>query len=140
MKRFSEKVSFIWSVADLLRGDPKPSEAYISQHVAMCRPDNTLNRGLIAYMVGGTWGRAHYDLSMNGGTKAGPARDDMRNTPLAVLPTAEQDALSSRIDESFRLFEHSARRLNEQLTTLREYRQSLITAAVTGQLDIAGAA
>ena len=26
MNNFSEKVSFIWSVADLLRGDYKPSE------------------------------------------------------------------------------------------------------------------
>lgn len=111
-------------------------EAYISQHVALCRPNGGLQPRLVGYMVQGPWGSVHYDLAMNGGTKVGLTLDDVRNTPIAVPPTDQQAELVWRLDTSVGNFDATAKRLGAQLTCLEEYRQALITAAVTGQLDI----
>jgi type I restriction enzyme S subunit len=111
-------------------------EAYISQHLALCRPKGVLLSVLAAYMVRGPWGRVHYEMSMAGGTKVGLGLDDVRDTPLAVPPHDEQTDLSSYLTSVFQRFERACRALVVQRDHLREYRQALITAAVTGQLDV----
>ncbi len=111
-------------------------DAYISQHVALCRPTPEIGPRLLAYMVRGPWGRVHYDLAMNGGTKVGLTLDDVRNTPVAVPPVGEQPDLLARLDRSLGQFESTSKQLGCQIERLQEYRQALITPAVTGQLDI----
>ena len=110
--------------------------AYISQHVALCRPTTGMASRLLAHMVRGPWGQIHYDLGMNGGTKVGLTLDDVRNTPVAVPPAKEQAGLLARLDSLLGQWEQTSKQLDQQIERLQEYRQSLITAAVTGQLNI----
>ncbi len=114
---------------------PLLGEAYISQHVAMCRPSGVVLPRLLAYVVRSAWGQVHYDLSMNGGTKVGLTLDDVRNTPVVVPPALEQVALVASLDAAARRIEDARAMMDRQIERLREYRQALITAAVTGQLD-----
>ena len=85
-------------------------------------------RGLQPLMLSLTEESAH-------GTKV-LRTDQWANQPVPVPPEAEQNALVS----AFERWEHEttmlSSHLKEHLSRLREYRSSLISAAVTGQLDL----
>jgi type I restriction enzyme S subunit len=60
-----------------------------------------------------------------------------REALLPVPPRAEQDMIVSKISEVFRRYNALKERAEEMLRVLREHRTALITAAVTGQIDVA---
>ena len=65
---------------------------------------------------------------------------DIPGIPVAVPPTAEQSLIVSEIErEALRLGRLTVE-LARQVELLRERRQALITAAITGELDIPGVA
>jgi len=51
-------------------------------------------------------------------------------------PAAEQPAITAHVDRGLAISRGTTATLGKQLERLHEYRQALITAAVTGQLDI----
>lgn len=116
-------------------------EAYISQHLALLRP----NRALVSpeWLALALWSedsQRQLDAARYGGTKQQLSLDDVREirVPLADL-TIQQD-VANRIVASLDALtraEHVIRRLADLLL---ERRQALITAAVTGQLEIPGVA
>ena len=59
-----------------------------------------------------------------------------RELPVLLPPRHVQRDLSQRLRSKIERGEGAAECLRKQLLTLKEYRQSLITAAVTGQLEI----
>ena len=67
----------------------------------------------------------------------GVDRNDLHAIPVAIPDRKEQDRIVDLLDERLRRVDEVAARVNEQLDRLREYRQAIITAAVTGQLDLA---
>ena len=56
---------------------------------------------------------------------------------IPLPPLAEQQRLIREVERGLVAVDSSAESVSKQVTVLREYRQALITAAVTGQLDIA---
>jgi type I restriction enzyme S subunit len=58
------------------------------------------------------------------------------NMLFAFPPVEEQRCIAGRVAEVFNQCETTRARIEEQLVKLREYRQALITAAVTGRLDM----
>jgi len=62
--------------------------------------------------------------------------DDLRKYDLLVPPESEQRAISKYLREAEEKRVQIVRAISEQVIALKEYRQSLITAAVTGQLEI----
>ena len=63
---------------------------------------------------------------------------DLERVRVPVPSSEDQLRLSKRLDEATALHEHLALRLARQIGLLTERRQALITAAVTGELDLAG--
>jgi type I restriction enzyme S subunit len=55
---------------------------------------------------------------------------------VGVPSLTEQQEIAGRLDRSEAAMDELLRKLDEQLAQLRERRQALITAAVTGQLDM----
>lgn len=55
-------------------------------------------------------------------------------------PPAIQHRLAQEFDEKRRRHDRTVTRLRQQIALLQEHRQALITAAVTGELDVPGAA
>jgi len=53
-----------------------------------------------------------------------------------VPPISEQVAIVAHVREELRRLEPVRGVIESQLTKLREYRQALITAAVTGKIDV----
>jgi len=112
-------------------------EAYVSQHVSLARPNclRALPKWL-GYVVLSSIGRTFFDLQAYGGTKVQLSLDDIRELP---VPLPEVDVQGERIEQleaRLRSLNELASHALESAGRLREYRSSLISAAVTGQLDI----
>lgn len=66
--------------------------------------------------------------------------EQLRVFRFAFPPTAEQRVIVSRLDAAQVASRRTSELLSRNIERLQEYRQSLITAAVTGQLDISAEA
>jgi len=60
----------------------------------------------------------------------------LKSMLFAVPPTNEQENLLTRIDASLHSTEQTVDAAEESINRLREFRAALITAAVTGQIDV----
>lgn len=61
---------------------------------------------------------------------------DIRAFRLPLPPLDEQDTIVQQLDQITGSFRGAARKITESVERLQEYRAALITAAVTGQIDI----
>lgn len=62
--------------------------------------------------------------------------EDVRTLQVAVPPLDEQERIVAHVRNELRRLDGLAQRAQATIEKLREYRQALITAAVTGQLDV----
>jgi type I restriction enzyme S subunit len=62
--------------------------------------------------------------------------EDWNDFSLACPPVAEQQAIAQYLDERSQRFEQLSQQIERQIATLRDYRQAIITAAVTGKIDV----
>jgi restriction endonuclease S subunit len=84
--------------------------------------------------------KPEFDRLMMGSTHQTIYMPDVRQFRGPLPPIAEQAAIAAYLDPETIRFGAAADKINRQLDRLQEYRQALITAAVTGQLDIGAAA
>lgn len=61
---------------------------------------------------------------------------DVRNFRTPLPPLEEQDQIVSAIRDETSRYHELVAKLRRQIRALREYRQTLISAAVTGQVDV----
>lgn len=112
-------------------------EAYVSQHVSLARPNKCRARPQwLGYVVLSSVGRTFFDLQAYGGTKVQLSLDDIRELPVPLPSPGEQDARILQLERRLAQLGELATHAEEHIDRLREYRSSLISAAVTGQLDI----
>lgn len=112
-------------------------EAYISQHVALCRPrDDRHNPLWLGYVLLSEIGQTHGRLSLYGGTKDGLSLDDVKNYPLLLPPRDEQDKLVERIELQLESTKTAIDRAQREIDLIREYRSRLIADVVTGKVDV----
>jgi len=113
--------------------------AYVSQHVAILRPDGVIPE-LLAYAIASDRGQRALLRSQYGGTKTQLGLDDLRELEIHVPGVAEQRRIVVELDRleaaTLQVIDAMAR----MISMLQERRQALITAAVTGQLEIPGVA
>lgn len=60
----------------------------------------------------------------------------LANTPFLLPPLAEQHHIVQRVLQASTQINSVVEKLHDQVGLIQEYRQALITAAVTGQIDI----
>ena len=75
---------------------------------------------------------------VNAGKSAVPGvdRNDLHPLLVAVPPEHEQSAIVQFLDDELHKFEELASRVQTAVERLREYRSALISAAVTGKIDV----
>ena len=66
--------------------------------------------------------------------------DDIKALPIPAAPADEQSKIRDKLDVTLRPLLEARRAIERQVDLLHEHRQARITAAVTGQLDVAKAA
>lgn len=75
-------------------------------------------------------------LDVAGSTAPHVNVETIRNYLLAEPPQAEQVAIAAFIDSQTAQLDGLVAQINEAITRLTEYRQALITSAVTGKIDV----
>lgn len=99
------------------------------------RPATGINADYLRYYFVRTSFRQEARQNMQGavGQQRVPP-DFIRQTPLPLAPSKEQQRIVSRIDELFSRIEEGERALERVQTLVERYRQSVLKAAVTGEL------
>jgi type I restriction enzyme S subunit len=109
-----------------------------------------MNPRLVRYVIGERQASAHYvawvlrsnvGISQLAEAAQGSTMDGLNlriigDVVLALPPRAEQDEIVARIEAVDAWSKRLSGSVQEQLERLREYRQALITAAVTGKFDV----
>ena len=113
--------------------------AYVSQHIALVRL--TREKGLDPVYAGYTSlseiGQSQLTGLGYGGTKTQLALDDIRELWFPVPPLPEQMAIVRRLERETSILDGLYSATTRTLALLRERRDSLIAAAVTGLLQVA---
>lgn len=126
--------ALIGAVASV-RGDV--GEAYVNQHLALVRPvASKVVSTWLGYALAGRSGVAQVEAGMYGGTKVGLGLDDVRGLWFCSPPLVEQAEISSWLDRQIGSIGKTIRQIEKQIFKIHEYRQALISAAVTGKIDI----
>jgi type I restriction enzyme S subunit len=112
-------------------------EAYVNQHTALVRlRADTLAPRWLAYCLFSCFGQEQFERSLYGGTKDGLSLEDVQNLLIVKPPQHEQKAVVASLDTSTSQLARVASTVEGAVERLREYRSALITAAVTGAIDV----
>lgn len=113
--------------------------AYVSQHVAILRPQGVLPEWL-AYSIGSERARQKLLRSQYGGTKTQLGLEDLLDLEIHVPDLAEQQMIVPQLHRTQATAQAAIDAVAREIDLLLERRQALITAAVTGQIEIPGVA
>ena len=108
---------------------------WVNNHAHVLRPLG-LDPDLLVFHLN-TLDRVPY---MSGATREKITQEDLGRIPFPVMSIEEQREVAARLTLTRTQCDNLAQRLDVQMALLSEHRQALITAAVTGQLDIPGLA
>jgi type I restriction enzyme, S subunit len=113
--------------------------AAISQHVALMTPSGC-GSDWLAFALTSTAARAQFDSARYGGTKSQLALDDVRDVEIEVLNPKDEARTLDQLRSITRTIRSAQAVLARQILLISEHRQALITAGVTGALEIPGVA
>jgi type I restriction enzyme S subunit len=111
--------------------------AYVSQHVALVRINTSLiYPRFIAYMILSDGGKNQLQGSAYGGTKVQLALDDVREIWILLPFIEEQKAIATFLDGETAKIDTLIQKSCHAIDILKERRTALISAAVTGKIDV----
>ena len=80
--------------------------------------------------------QSYYETAATGVSRYALGINDLGMTPLHLPDRTEQTHIANFLDDKTARIDDLRSHCKEHIALLREYRSSLISAAVTGQLDI----
>ena len=116
--------------------DQRIANANVSQHVCLVRPGNKVEGRWLAYALSAPQVQELLLGSQYGGTKTQLSLGDIRDLVVPLPPVAAQQRIVAEITEGLAAITTERAIRDRQLRLLAERRQALITAAVTGQIDV----
>ncbi|NOI69628.1 restriction endonuclease subunit S [Vibrio owensii] len=112
-------------------------DATINQHLAAISiTQKELDPEFLHFWLTSQYGRIRYESSGAGSTKGAITCSDICGFPVPVPPHEEQLAIVSNIKSKTKLFDRLLEETNRSILLLNEHRTSLISAAVTGKIDV----
>ncbi|HCD1469936.1 TPA: restriction endonuclease subunit S, partial [Enterobacter hormaechei] len=113
-------------------------DATINQHIAYMTPLSK-NKILPEYLH--LWLQSKYDQirfesSGGGSTKAAITCSDVKKYIIPLPPLNEQKVIVADVEEKKRCFNTLVMHCEQQISLLKERRSALISAAVTGKIDV----
>lgn len=112
-----------------------PAPAYINQHLCLIRPAQVMLPLFLGVSLKSRIGHIHFDLSQYG-LKQGLSLDDVKETPVLLPPLAEQNAILTYLDAETKKLDTLTAEAQRAIALLQERRTALISAAVTGKIDV----
>jgi len=112
-------------------------DGYVSQHVSLCRPSQeVVSSQWLGYCVLSDSVKDQLLGSGYGGTKIQLSLEDIRELWLVQPSNDEQVEIANFIDFELTRFSSLMQLANQQIDLLQERRTALISAAVTGKIDV----
>ena len=109
---------------------------YINQHLCLIRPDLTrMLSKFLGLLLSSEFGRTYFDV-MQYGLKEGLSLSNIADAPLAIPPINEQVQICAYLDNETIRLDALITKTQQSIDLLKERRSALITAAVTGQIDV----
>ncbi|MFF4203009.1 restriction endonuclease subunit S [Streptomyces sp. NPDC001668] len=102
----------------------------------LVRPGRKLNSAYLQYALNSNWVRMQVAKNSVGSIQAHFNVGSMKQVSIPSIPLVEQEEIVAALDEKTGALDILEQKLNEQEKLLADRRQALITAAVTGQLDV----
>ncbi|MFD8527588.1 restriction endonuclease subunit S [Streptosporangium canum] len=120
--------------------DEQIESAYVSQHVCLVRPASRRVDGCwLAYVLSSSEVQNELMAGQYGGTKTQLSLPDIRNVMLPIIPLEKQRITARQIGKELEAIDRQRAARARQLELLAERKQTLITVAVTGEIDVATA-
>jgi type I restriction enzyme S subunit len=114
-------------------------EATINQHVAYLKPHQArMKVGFLRRVFDMAYLFLRSESDGGGSTKGAITCDQIANLKIPVPPIPEQAAIAAYLDAETAKLDTLVAKIEEAVERLQEYRTALITAAVTGKIDVRG--
>ena len=116
-------------------------EAFVNQHLALIRLSTSeADPRWIAYCIMSPIGQTQFAADLYGGTKDGLGLDDVRSLVVLKPPIREQERIVTYLDSQGTKLMKLVQTVRTAIDHLKEFRTALISAAVTGKIDVRDAA
>ncbi|MCZ0989528.1 restriction endonuclease subunit S [Streptomyces diastatochromogenes] len=116
--------------------DQRIAHTNVSQHVCLIRPGEAIDGRWLAYALSAPQIQELLLGNQYGGTKTQLSLGDIRDLIVPLPSLSEQQKLVKDVDDAVAVIRAESSLRERQLAVLAERRQALITAAVTGQVDV----
>jgi len=110
--------------------------ANVNQHVCILRLTSAASRTFIAMVLKSSGMKSQFDSAQNGAAREGLNFAQISKLALALPPQSEQDAIVRHLDTELAKFDTLTAEAQRAIDLLQERRTALISAAVTGQIDV----
>ena len=111
-------------------------KANVNQHVSIIRTQkDKMLPGYMHYFWISNLGQNAIHLYQTGGNREGMSAVAIKNTPIPIMSLSEQKMMVDFLDTKCADIDSLAEDIQKQIETLKEYKKSIITQAVTKGLD-----
>ena len=105
-------------------------------HLAHIRPADACHGPFLARAFAAVGPRDQFQVAANGITRFGLGRDAIATGVFAVPPEPEQRAIAAFLDRETARIDALVAKVHDAIARLKELRTALISAAVTGKIDV----
>lgn len=132
-------ISITADLGSVCIANDKITGSYVSQHIALARPNkNIVYSRWLAYFVLSSTCNIQLTGAGYGGTKIQLSLDDTRSFWVSIPSYEEQVLIAAFLDKEILVFDRLILQAAIGVELLQERRSALISAAVTGKIDVRG--
>lgn len=110
--------------------------ANVNQHVCIIRPGKQVNPKFLNFLISSSNVQAQIFSTENGSSREGLNFQQVGNLIVSCPPLSEQDEIVDYLEQEIRKIDALITKTRESIEKLKEYRTALISAAVTGKIDV----
>ena len=114
-----------------------PEDAYVNQHLCLVRPTKAISAHFLGTLLKSNVGETYFDFSQYG-LKQGLSLEDVREAPVPLPSHPEQVSIVGYLTALTSKFDTLTTEAQRAIDLLQQRRTALISAAVTGQIDVTG--
>ena len=125
------------TIGKLLYVDNLPGPASLNSHLLVLRCiDNSYIPKYLYYQLMTNLFSVHVELNKTGTTFFGITQEAVGRFKMLLPPVSEQQGIVDYIENQISIFDRSVNKIELIIENLKAYRQSLISEAVTGKIDV----
>ena len=114
---------------------PKLENAFVNQHVCLCRPKDGFNKKYVGYwIISRSGGIHHLNKNQKGAVKAGLNLDDLKTFPVPLCSLEEQQLIVSELESKLTVCDKIEETISHSLQQAETLRQSILKKAFEGEL------